>query len=137
LGPLGPGGSRRYRARWHDGWDEGPIDEPERVAPGDAVLLMEGVFLMRPELDGHWDWRIFVEIDAAQSLERGVGRGLTLEEPALRSRARADRIRVYEERYILAEEQYLREVDPAARADVVLDNRKWDAPRIAVRRRPV
>ncbi|MFN8537171.1 MAG: hypothetical protein U0232_06800 [Thermomicrobiales bacterium] len=44
LGPLGPGGSRRYRARWHDGWNEGEIREPERVAPDDAVLLVEGVF---------------------------------------------------------------------------------------------
>jgi uridine kinase len=134
LGPLGPGGTRRYRARWHDGWNEGAIDEPERVAPDDAVLLVEGVFLLRPELDEYWDMRIFVEIDVAQTLERGVERDLTLEEPAARESRRAERVRVYEERYIPAEERYLLEVDPVGRADVVLDNRVLDAPRMVVRR---
>lgn len=137
LGPLGPGGSRRYRARWHDGWNEGEIREPERVAPDDAVLLVEGVFLMRPGLDEHWDVRIYLDIDVAQTLERGIERDLTLEDPAVRESKRADRVRVYEERYIPAEERYFREVDPAGRAEVVIDNRVLDAPGIVVRRRPV
>ncbi len=137
LEPLGPGGSRRYRARWHDGWNEGGIEEPERVAPDDAVLLVEGVFLMRPELDGDWDVRIFVEIDAALSLARGVERDLTIEDPAVRESRRADRIQVYEERYIPAEERYFREIDPAGRAEVVVENRAVERPGILVRRRPV
>ena len=136
LGPLGPGGSRRYRTRWHDGWNEGEIAEPERVAPDDAVLIFEGIFLLRPELTGNWDLHIFVDIDAEQSLERGVERDLTLEEPALRESGRAGRIQVYRERYLPSDERYLREVDPRALADVVIDNRVLDAPRIEVRTSP-
>lgn len=133
LGPLGPGGSRRYRARWHDGWNEGEIAEPERIAPDEAVLLFEGVFLLRPELAGNWDLHIFIDIDAAQSLERGVERDLTIEEPALRESRRASRIQVYKERYLPADEHYLRECEPRALADVVFDNRVLRAPRMVVR----
>jgi uridine kinase len=134
LGPLGPGGSRRYRTHWHDGWNEGEIAAPERVAPDDAVLIFEGVFLLRPELAGNWDLHIFVDIDAEQSLERGVERDLTLDDPALRESRRAGRIQVYEERYMPSDERYLREIDPKALADVVIDNRVLDAPRMVVRR---
>lgn len=137
LGPLGPGGSRRYRARWHDGWHEGVIDEPERVAPDDAVLLMEGVFLLRPELNGNWDVRVFVDIDAEQSLERGVTRDLTDVPVALRAAQRAQRERVYRERYLPADDRYLRAVAPLALADIVLDNRALQSPRLIVRRHPI
>ncbi len=136
LGPLGPGGSRRYRARWHDGWHEGVSDEPERVAPDDAVLLMEGVFLLRPELNGNWDVRVFVDIDAEQSLERGVERDLTLAAAAPRAALRAQREQVYRERYLPADDRYLRAVAPIALADIVVDNRALQSPRLIVRRRP-
>lgn len=136
LGPLGPGGSRRYRARRHDGWHEGVIDEPERVAPDDAVLLVEGVFLLRPELDGDWDVRVFVDVDADQSLARGVERDLTLADPAARATLREQRERVYRGRYLPADDRYLRAVAPLSRADIVVDNRDLHSPRLIVRRRP-
>ncbi len=136
LEPLGPNGSRRYRTRWYDGWNEEQIDEPERIAPDDAVLIVDGVFLLRPELDGFWDVRVFVDIDAEQSLERGVDRDLTLEEPAMRATRREQRLQVYRERYLPAEEAYLNEVDPMALADIVVDNRDLNAPRLIVRRSP-
>ncbi len=137
LRPLGPGGSRRYRARWHDGWNEGVIDEPERVAPDDTVLIMEGVFLLRPELNGNWDVRVFVDIDAEQSLERGVERDLTLDAPATRATMREQRERVYRERYLPADEWYLRAVTPMSLADIVVDNHALQFPRLIVRRRPI
>lgn len=136
LDPLGPGGSRRYRARWHDGWHEGEIAEPVGSAPDDTILLLEGVFLLRPELADAWDVRLFVDIDAARSLERGVARDLTLHPPAEWAARRADRERVYRERYLPADEGYLRAVRPQALADIVVDNRDLAAPRLAIRREP-
>ena len=133
LDPLGPGGSRHYRRRWHDGWNEGEIDEPERTAPDDAVLLLDGVFLLRPELDPFWDVRIFVHVDAEQGLLRGVERDLTLEPPQAPAAARALRVRRWRERYLPADDAYLRAVDPAARADAVVDNRDLAAPRLLPR----
>lgn len=134
LGPLGPGGSRRYRARWHDGWNEGAIAAPERVAPDDALLLVDGVFLLRPELRDLWDVRIFVAIDAEQSLLRGIARDATLDDPVVRARGRADRVRVYRERYLPADDRYLDAVDPASLADFVVDNRSIGSPRLVAKR---
>jgi uridine kinase len=130
LDPLGPGGSRRYRRRWHDGWHEGVAAEPERLAPDDAVLLLDGVFLLRPELADCWDVRIFVGVDAEQGLARGVERDLALEAPEARAAGREQRVRVWRERYLPADELYLRKVDPAARADAVVDNRDPEVPRL-------
>jgi uridine kinase len=136
LEPLGPSGSRTYRTRWHDGWHEGVIDEVERIAPDDAILIFDGVFLLRPELNDCWDFRVFVDIDAEQSVERGVERDLTLDEPMVRATRREQRIRVYRERYLPAEERYLRDVNPVGLADSMVNNRDVQAPRLIVRRSP-
>ncbi|MFN8516083.1 MAG: hypothetical protein U0841_26550 [Chloroflexia bacterium] len=75
------------------------MGEPERVAPDDAVLLVEGVFLMRQGSMSIGICGFFWRIDVAQTLERGVERDLTLEDPALRASKRADQVQVYEEVY--------------------------------------
>jgi len=43
-------------------------------ARSDAVLIVDTVFAFRPEWDDLWDYRIWLEIAAAQSLARGVAR---------------------------------------------------------------
>jgi uridine kinase len=40
------------------------------TAPADAVLLFDGVFLMRPELIDRWDLRIFVSAAFEKTLDR-------------------------------------------------------------------
>ena len=130
LAPLGLGGSRRYRSRWHDGWNEGEIAAPELVAPDAALLLVDGVFLLRPELRDCWDVCIFMDVDAEQSLLRGVERDATLDEPAVRASRRADRVRVYRERYLPADDRYLSAVDPSSLADIIVDNRILESPRL-------
>src|SRR5439155_9647717 len=39
-----------------------------------AVVLVDGIFLLRRELDDLWDLRIWVEIVAAESMRRGLAR---------------------------------------------------------------
>jgi uridine kinase len=43
--PLGPTGNRCYCRALFDSFHDVPYDEPERVAPPDAVVLVDGVFL--------------------------------------------------------------------------------------------
>lgn len=107
LEPLGPGGHRRYRTA---------VGEPERVAPDDAILLADGVFLQRPELDAHWDLRIYLHIDAAESLRRGVDR----DRHWMGGAAEAERR--YRTRYLPGEQRYLAEVRPRSRAQIVIDS---------------
>ena len=107
LEPLGPGGHRRYRTA---------VGEPERVAPDDAILLADGVFLQRPELDAHWDLRIYLHIDAAESLRRGVDR----DRHWMGGAAEAERR--YRTKYLPGEQRYLAEVRPRSRAQIVIDS---------------
>lgn len=86
-------------------------------AAANAVLIVDGVFAFRPELDGCWDLRIWLEVAAAES----VGRGL--------ARDGGDGT-VLRDRYVVSEDIYIDEVDPIARADVVIDNTRFDRPQM-------
>jgi uridine kinase len=122
LVPLGPGGDRRYRERIHDLDSDETVDEPAREAPADAVLVVDGSFLQRPELFAHWDHRIFVETSLEVARERGVVRDAGL----LGGRQSAEEL--YGERYHAACRRYLAEVDPVARATLVLRNDDVERP---------
>ena len=66
LAPLGPGGSRLYRLAVFDFKMDSAVRATELVAEMaemNAVLLFDGVFLLRSELMVHWDFTIFVEAD--------------------------------------------------------------------------
>jgi uridine kinase len=106
LAPLGPGGDRRH------------VTAPggsERVAPDDAILLADGVFLQRPELDAYWDLRVYLHIDRAGSLRRAVER----DRHWMGGEAEAERR--YRTTYLPAEQRYADEVRPREHADIVID----------------
>lgn len=91
-------------------------------AEPDAVLVVDGVFAFRPEIDDYWDFRIWLEVDAETSVERGAARD--------RSWAGSDAEEVHRDRYLVSERIYLAEVDPLRLVDVVIDNSAFDRPRI-------
>jgi uridine kinase len=125
--PLGPGGDRRYRRVWFDSYRNVPLYEPRRVAPSDAVVLIDGVYLFRPELDDLWDVRLFVAIDPDDSLRRGPPRDQAWVGSVA---AAAER---YQTTYIPAEDHYITTFRPEERADVVIDNRDPATPRLTFR----
>jgi uridine kinase len=118
LDPLGPGGSRRYRTAAFDLAADEPLALPQLTAADDAVVLVDGVFLQRPELASCWELRVFVDVPLEEALRRGVARD------GEESRRR------YEQRYLPAQRRYLDEVEPRRRADVVLVNADPSAPRV-------
>ncbi|RSM72588.1 uridine kinase [Actinoplanes sp. ATCC 53533] len=124
LVPLGPGGSRRYRSQIMDFSGLTPIDSGVHVAPDDAILVADGGFLQKPVLSRHWDLRIYLHIELAEVLRRG-----TIRDQAWMDSAEAAAVR-YSTYYIPGEELYLAEIRPAERADIVIDNHDFDAPRI-------
>ena len=69
LDPLGPGGDRRYQQAVYDMGTDTALSQPVTTASADAVLLLDGVFLLRPELIDRWDLRIFV----SAAFERDAG----------------------------------------------------------------
>ena len=116
LTPLGPGGDRRYRTAVFDFRTESPVASREAMADPDAVLLFDGVFILREELRRLWDFRVFVETGFDVTLARALRRDLPLfgTEEAVRER--------YERRYIPGERLYLERCRPFDHADVVVSN---------------
>ena len=120
--PLGPGGDRRFRRRTFEHRTDRPIDEPFEQAPPDAVLLLDGIFLHRPELLPHLDATVFVRASFETVLAR----------VALRDATEMGGIDVaierYRRRYIPAQRRYLAAATPESRADAVVMNDDADEP---------
>jgi uridine kinase len=114
--PLGAGGGWRYRERIIDLASDEPRDEPLIEAPADAVVVVDGSFLQRPELAMHWDHRVFVNtrLDVARS------RGTTRDSELFGGRSQAEQI--YDTRYHAAARLYLESVHPAEQATLIVDN---------------
>lgn len=123
LAPLGPGGTRRYRTTAFDHQADQAVQAPQLVAPRRAVLIFDGVFLLRPELNGSWDFRIFVAVDFEITLARAVERDRSL----LGGPAAAE-LR-YRRRNLPAQPIYLQAVRPLEFADAVIDNSDPSRPR--------
>jgi uridine kinase len=138
--PLGPGGNRQYRSRVYDYKVDVPIYTALQSAPGDAILLVDGIFLLRPELAACWDFSVFVEVSFEVSVCRGIARetssrnvtrmdGQTNQE-TLTSEALREK---YDRRYVPGQQIYLRWAKPKENASVVLDNNDWDHPRLILK----
>jgi uridine kinase len=126
LEPLAPGGSGLYRTRVFDHRADQAVTDLRETAPEDAVLLLDGVFLLRPELARLWDFRVFVEVDADEALRRAVLR----DEDLFGSPDEA--LRRYRNRYVPGQRLYFDEADPTARADVVVENTDPARPALRV-----
>ncbi|WIG58614.1 MAG: Uridine kinase, type 2 [Ktedonobacterales bacterium] len=114
--PLGPMGSGRYRRAVFDFRTDRPLDAAEETAPVDAVLIMDGVFLLRPELDAFWDYRIWVETPFEVALERAKQRDVALFGSVEAVEAR------YQTRYIPGQRLYFEMAQPRERADAIVRN---------------
>jgi uridine kinase len=122
LQPLGPDGSGRYRSRVFDLRADEPVGDPPAPAPEDAVLLLDCVFLLRPELNDLWDFRVVVEVHADEALRRALVR----DEELFGSPDEA--LRRYRNRYVPGQRLYVDEVDPVSLADVVIENTDVSSP---------
>jgi uridine kinase len=116
LEPLGPDGNLKFRSAVFDFRTDSGVETPVRTADPSAVLLFDGIFLLRPELREHWDFRIFVDA----SFEVTVGRALTRDIPLFGTREAV--LERYELRYVPGERRYLEDVNPADIADCVVAN---------------
>lgn len=121
LDPLGPGGDRHVQLAVYDHTTDTVISPPVTTAPADAVLLFDGVFLLRPELIGRWDLRVFV----SAAFEATVDRAVTRER---RVSSRADVERRWRERYIPAQQFYAATVCPTEHADIIVHNDEPQRP---------
>jgi uridine kinase len=115
LRPLGPGGDGRYLPGAFDHRTDRPTGATRVPAPPAAILLFDGVFLLRPELRDLWDVSVYLHVAPEVTLARARVRDLSL----------FGSVDVIEERYRLrylpGQALYRTEAAPAAAATVVLD----------------
>ncbi|MFI9511297.1 hypothetical protein [Nocardia sp. NPDC052566] len=116
LEPGGPSGSGECALCFIDPLTQTDHSSESTEAPEDAVLIVDGVFAFRPEINEYWDFRIWLEVSPEVSLCRGA--------------ARDNDESTHRDRYLPAEKIYLAEVDPLPSVDMVIDNSDFDRPRL-------
>ncbi len=121
LAPAGPDGSGVLVLCARDPLTGEDHRDKTVATPAGTVLVVDSVFAFRPEYNGFWDYRIWLDVDAALALRRGIARDTALE-------GAAEAARVHRDRYHPAELIYLAEVDPLHAADLVIDNSDFAAP---------
>lgn len=122
LRPAGPSGSGVVALCGHDpltGEDHRSVTVD---APANAVLIVDSVFALRAEYAEFWDLTIWLDVSATVSLERGIGRDAGRE-------GYDEAVALHRDRYHASELIYVAEVDPKAKADIVIDNNDFTTPR--------
>jgi uridine kinase len=122
LEPMSPGGSGQYAAKRFDLDNDKPFDlDPQQAGPT-AALIVDGIFLHRPELRSCWDLSIFLKVDFDVSLSRGAARGESFD--AIDPNSPPHR------RYVGGQKRYLAESVPEQQADIVIDYNDLQAPKV-------
>lgn len=120
LDPLSPGGSRVYRPAAFDHRTDAAVELAPLVAPGTAILIVDGIFLLRPELAGYWDLSIFLDVPFEQSFIRMSARDGSSPEPTAPENLR----------YRDGQRLYFDACDPHATADILVDYADLTRPTI-------
>jgi uridine kinase len=95
-----------------------PVEAAWTTAPRDAVLIVDGTFLHRPELRGLWDWSVWLDVPIDVAAQRLALRDGTDPHPSAPSNRR----------YHDGQELYLRDAQPRTRASAIVDNTDLASP---------
>ncbi len=98
---------------------DAPLETQWVTGPRDAVLVVDGIFLERPELRGLWNWSVWLDVPVDVAFQRRAARDGT--DPDFLAPSNA--------RYHRGQELYLREADPRTTAQAIIDNTDPDHPR--------
>jgi uridine kinase len=118
LDPLSPRSCKRYRQAFFDHVTDDTVPVVEIEAPPSSVLLIDGIFLHRPELLAYWDISVFLRTDFAVSVARCASRDGSSPDPAALSNRR----------YVEGQRLYLQRCQPEAKATIVIDYNDLSAP---------
>jgi uridine kinase len=123
LDPLSSG-KLQYKTAVFDYRTDSEVVLPVQTANKDSILIMEGIFLFRPELVNYWDIKIFVDVDFKITVKRAVKRATEREYIG----AEQEILDKYEKRYIPGQQLYFDQAQPKEKADIVIDNSDFENP---------
>jgi uridine kinase len=127
LQPAGPAGSGVVALCVHDPLTGEDHRGTTVTTPPATILVVDGLFAFRPEYNDCWEYRIWLEVDPAAALSRGIARDTAVE-------GAAEAAQVHRDRYHAAVCIYQAEVGPEVMADLVIDNNDFARPRVMHRR---
>ncbi len=130
LDPFRAGAGSPYRTAVFDEPLDAPIESGQSTVSTQDVLIFDGIFLQRPDLAHYWDLTVFVDGQKRVDLGR---LGLVLDElpddpdqATMQTMEWAERF----ERYRSGMRYYLDLINPANRADILIDNNDLTRPRL-------
>ena len=116
----------QYRTAVFDYRTDSKISSPIQTATKDSILVMEGIFLFRPQLIHYWDIKIFLDVDFKTTIKRVLKRTTEIEYIGNKQKI----LDKYQRRYIPGQQLYLKRVKPKEKADIVIDNNDFTNPTI-------
>ena len=98
---------------------DAPFEPVWSSGPKDAILVVDGIFLNRPELKGLWNYSIWLDVEPGTAAGRVVARDAEAFEHDMAN----------PERYAGGQQLYLAEANPRAAASAIIDNNDFDHPK--------
>lgn len=124
LQPLSPNGDRKYIDEAFNVRTDEKVEKESTLANNDAILIMEGIFLFRPELAQEIDYKIYIDVPFDIVLKRMLERDRDLYKSEL------EEAELYKKRYRGGQELYINEMHPKEMSDIVIDNSDFENPLI-------
>ncbi|QEO10322.1 hypothetical protein FLP23_10065 [Protaetiibacter larvae] len=115
--PFRMAGSAAFVTAAYDYVRDVPVEPKWRTGPADLFLVVDGVFLNRPELRGVWNYTLWLDADPEVRAERMRVRDGSEPSPELAAR------------YAGAQELYERDAHPRQAATAIIDNTDHAHPR--------
>lgn len=119
IDPFLMAGSTGFQTTAFDLRRDAPTESRWQTAGEDAVLVIDGIFLNRPELRDAWNYSVFLDVPWSVAYARMAGRDGVDPDPDAPSNAR----------YRLGQDLYFAEAFPRAAASAIVDNTDPEAPR--------
>ncbi|MFC2036211.1 hypothetical protein ACFLUJ_08875 [Chloroflexota bacterium] len=123
LKPLSSGDSEYKEAAFNYRIDD-EVNMPSKKANKDAILIVDGIFLFRPELLDFWDIKIFLDVSFEVTVLRAVKRS----KDRISLGSEQEIIDQYSRRYIPGQKLYFQKANPQEKADILIDNTDYDNP---------
>lgn len=90
------------------------------VVKEDSIVLLDGLFLFRPEMSHFLDLIVFLDVAESTVLERANSRDVPVHGSEIMVK--------YQTKYLPAQRRYLEDFPPETNADVIIDNNDWSNP---------
>ncbi len=117
--PFRMGGSAGFVLEAFDARRDAPVEPKWVTAPADAVLIVDGVFLNRPELSGIWNYSVWLDVPPEVAFARVAGRDGADPDPDAESNRR----------YAEGQRLYRGAVEPRTKASAIIANADVEHPR--------